>query len=258
MHLSKDTVRALGRIRMATNIPGYPFDFRAIPAAVFIVVGGATMAFHTSAFDGHPASPPVVPPVLVTILDRDPEPEVDNPRQTGAIPGERRVAGTPAEVPPPPARCLANAELPALEFQPLRHVGPLAMVVPTQTWGDSPGVAKVPTGHTVRPAADGDVGMYWQVVRRLIAAKAVYPPTAVRRNAAGQVVLRLRIGARGELVQTVLATSSGEVTLDRAALSAVREAAPFPVPDLGRDANTNGCEALIPVRFELVDGAASR
>lgn len=51
----------------------------------------------------------------------------------------------------------------------------------------------------------------------------------------------------------MVATSSGDSALDRTALAAVREAAPFPVDALGTASGTNVLEALIPLRFELVD-----
>ncbi len=246
LRLSRATVRALSRFRMAVLFPVHPFDFRVFPAAASVMAGGVIVALCARTFDRQFITPPVERPVLVTVVER--APELDNPRETTvAIPGDPPATADPTEVPPPPARQAADPELPALVLRLTRQVNPIA-IPPMRI--DPPAEPQPPA-----LAAKGvDPGAFWQQVRRLIAAKAVYPPTAVRRNASGQVILRVRIGPRGELIAAGIATSSSDGALDHAALSAVREAAPFPVRGLELSSATNGIEALIPVRFELVDG----
>jgi TonB family protein len=246
LRLSKETARALGRIRMAVFFPVHPFDFRVLPAAVSVLASGAIVALCMRAFTGLVAAPPEERSILVTVVERTPE--LENPRERDVIPSEPRAEAVPAEVPPPPARDATGTEMPALVLRLARRVDTVAAV---PAWIESP-LAPAPRAG----AAGGELAAFWQQVRQRIAAKAVYPPAAVLRNAAGQVVLRVRIGPRGELMQAGIAASSSDGALDRAALSAVRDAAPFPFLDLARATGTNALEALIPVRFELVDGPA--
>ena len=250
LRLSKDAVHVLHGIRMAASFPVHPFSLWTLPGAASLIANGAIVAFCVWTSDGPPVPPPVERSITVTVLDHDPEPALDDPRQAAAIPGEPRGLAAPAEVPPPPDRHVADMELPELVLRLARHVDTTAV---TPTWIDSP----VAGEQTARPPNAGEMGAFWQQVRGLIAAKTVYPPAAVRRNASGQVVLRVRVGPSGELLQTDIARSSSDGALDRAALSAVREAVPFPALNFERSAATNAIEALIPVRFELVEGPAS-
>ncbi len=249
LRLSKDTAYELSRMRMAVFFPVHPFDIRALPAAVSVVASGMIVALCIWTLDGQLVSPPAERSILVTVLDRDPV--LDDPRQPATIPSEPRAAAAPSEVPPPPARLAADPALPALLLRFTRRVDPVAVA---PLWVEPAAALE----HTLPPPEGGDKGAFWQQVRRLIAARAVYPPAAVRRNASGQVLLRVQIGAHGELIEAGIAESSSDGALDRAALSAVREAAPFPARTFDRGATTNGIEALIPVRFELLDGPAGQ
>ena len=250
LRLSKDTVRMLHAIRLSAAFPMHSLGSWAMPIALSVLANGALVALGLWPFDGRTVTPPVERAILVTVLDR--EPVLDNPRQGVALPSEPRTTRTAgaAEVPPPPARNAPNVEFPALVLRLARHADPVASA---PMWNNDPPAS----GHASPVPGPGRMGAFWQQVRQLIAAKAVYPPAAVRRNASGQVILRVRIDPRGKLTQVNIATSSSDGALDRAALSAVREAAPFPVGTLGAGAGTNGLEALIPVRFELVDGPAN-
>ncbi len=77
-----------------------------------------------------------------------------------------------------------------------------------------------------------------------------YPVSAQQKGIAGNVVIRLRISREGHVIYSAIDVSSGNVTIDNAALAMVRASDPLPhVPDNypeGRE-----LEFLIPVSFEL-------
>jgi len=92
-------------------------------------------------------------------------------------------------------------------------------------------------------------GNYLSIVRSRIETKKHYPPFARNLQQEGTVIVNVVIGADGAVVSTSLVKSSGFATLDKAALAAVRKAAPFPPPSgygLGR------MSIDIPLLFKLI------
>ena len=232
-----------------------PFKIGTAPAVASIAAASAVFALCAWAFPVVSAQPAAERPVFITILDRDPTPVPDtSPRAsaTSASPGEPRPAASRAEIPPPPAAVIATIEDSTL-VMPFAQGAPRPVLRPE--WGDLPVTAEQPT--TFQPVASSGIGgdtlAFWQSVRLLVAARAVYPPAAARRRSAGQVVIRVRVRPEGTLDGATVASASGDPALDRAAVAAVREAAPFPIQALGAAAGTNILEALIPLRFEFAD-----
>jgi TonB family protein len=82
-------------------------------------------------------------------------------------------------------------------------------------------------------------------VQRRIAAASSYPEAARLRGIEGQAVVEMRTDARGALVESRIASSSGSSILDRAALDLVRAA--FPVENPTR----TEAELEITIRFSL-------
>jgi len=76
----------------------------------------------------------------------------------------------------------------------------------------------------------------------------LYPPAAVRDGVEGTVLLRIRIGTRGEVVNVELVKSSGSAVLDNAAIDGVRTWHGRPARIAGRAIETS---ALLPVVFRL-------
>jgi TonB family protein len=76
----------------------------------------------------------------------------------------------------------------------------------------------------------------------------LYPERARKAGMEGQVVLHLQISAQGEMIQAMVARTSGSRLLDEAALTAVR-ASKFKPAQQGGAAVTSEAEALY--RFEL-------
>lgn len=71
---------------------------------------------------------------------------------------------------------------------------------------------------------------YWDAVREAVAAELRYPRAAQQRRAEDTVILRIVIGAAGQLLKAEPVPPYGEWVLTRAALAAVRRASPFPSP----------------------------
>ncbi|MGE4344747.1 MAG: energy transducer TonB [Geoalkalibacter sp.] len=90
---------------------------------------------------------------------------------------------------------------------------------------------------------------YLLSLRNLIAQYRRYPLPARRAGQEGIAVVRFILHPSGELLECEVLAASGIPLLDRAALSTVRNAAPFPPPppELGEKPLT--CE--IPIEFSL-------
>ena len=254
LRLPRATVERLRSYRLESLIGAAPFRIGTIPALASVMAGGAVVALCAWGFPVVSAQPPAERPVLVTMLDRDPAPVPEVLARAATQPGEERPMAARADIPPPPppAAYIASIENPALTL-PFAQGEPQAVLRPV--WGDAPVAAS--QAVTFQPAASGgasgDTLAFWNNVRVRVAARVVYPPAAARRGSAGEVVVRVRIRQDGMLDGASVATSSGDAALDRTAVAAVREAAPFPVAALGAASGTNALEALIPLRFELVD-----
>lgn len=70
--------------------------------------------------------------------------------------------------------------------------------------------------------------LYRSNVMKLIYSRVVYPGRAIDRNQEGTVQLTVRLKKDGELIEASLAEESEYSLLNRAALKAVKDAAPFP------------------------------
>lgn len=71
---------------------------------------------------------------------------------------------------------------------------------------------------------------YFSMVRMRIESKKRYPHSAVRRRIQGTVVVRFVIGGRGEVEDIHIVEESQHRLLNEAALDAIRDSSPFPVP----------------------------
>lgn len=113
----------------------------------------------------------------------------------------------------------------------------------------APPAAVAPAAVSIPPGASSDTGQartedalqrFLAQVRRRIARHKDYPWVARRRHMEGRVTVRFAIYPDGSAQGLQVVQSSGFSPLDRAALEAVRKAAPFPgVPSQVRDGGVN-------------------
>lgn len=81
-------------------------------------------------------------------------------------------------------------------------------------------------------ASQGAVQTYASLVRARLAARK-----PASRGEGGRVVIRFSLSAGGQVLSAAIARSSGNPSLDQAALAAVRSAGPFPPPPAGTSAS---------------------
>lgn len=90
-----------------------------------------------------------------------------------------------------------------------------------------------------------DYSSWLKVIRDKIERAKVYPRMARHQGLEGKTTLRFKINSQGQVEKVEIVESSGSSLLDSAAISAVRQAAPFPyVPGW----------LLLPILFELNTG----
>ena len=72
---------------------------------------------------------------------------------------------------------------------------------------------------------------------RIISAHKTYPPTAVRLGVVGEVRVKFKVSDDGMVSDAVVESSSGNASLDSAALNAVKSSSPLPPipPELGKN-----------------------
>lgn len=108
-----------------------------------------------------------------------------------------------------------------------------------------------PSAHEAVPDADlGDLrGLFTGKVRQRIANAKYYPRTARRRGMEGQPVIAFTLDKSGQLVKVDLAQTSGYQLLDRAAVEAVHQAAPY--PEIPTELQTDTFQFKLPISFVL-------
>lgn len=90
---------------------------------------------------------------------------------------------------------------------------------------------------------------YRRALIRWLERRKFYPPAARRAGLEGQVVLRIRLGRDGTVIETALAGSSGHAVLDEAALDLVGRAGD--APPLPADFPADQAELVAPLSFLL-------
>jgi TonB family protein len=78
-----------------------------------------------------------------------------------------------------------------------------------------------------------------------------YPSRARRLNREGRVIVQVLVAPDGALVASELAETSGYKSLDKAALAAVKDSDPFPVPPAGLATVEEPFEFILPIEFKL-------
>jgi len=92
-------------------------------------------------------------------------------------------------------------------------------------------------------------GLFTGKVRQRIANAKYYPRMAKRRGMEGQPIIAFTLGRQGQLTKVALVKTSGYQLLDRAALKAVHQAAPY--PEIPAELKINTFQFKLPVSFIL-------
>jgi protein TonB len=225
---------------------------------------GLSLAVHLAALALLPdwrasAPPPTLPSIEVSLLPPPSEaapPPPPSPAAAPSVPAPapraRPAAARPAVVArqdaspaAPRVNPAAPAPAPAPEAAPGAETSaPLAIAPP------APPLAPAASVASAAQAADPALlARYGQTLSDLLARQQQYPRLAAVRGWEGEVVLKLVIARKGQLVTARVVRSSGHAVLDEHALALVAEAQPFPAlpgPSAGDD-----LELTVPVHYHL-------
>lgn len=183
------------------------------------------------------APPQPEPPAPEPPKAEPPKPEPAKPQPP---PEPKPVAAKPAPSPKPAPRTPAAPPVPAAATTAASEAAqPVMNGEPTPANIESaPAAPAVAVGTPNARAVERDdyLRMVWSRIMRYRPEKVPF---------AGTTRLRFTLTADGALVDVGVALSSGSGLLDRAALDAVRRAAPFPSPPLSAD----GLTFEIPFQF---------
>jgi periplasmic protein TonB len=113
-----------------------------------------------------------------------------------------------------------------------------------------PSAATVPNAPVDAAAADPALlARYGQALSELLARQQHYPRLAAARGWEGDVVLKLVIARKGQLIGAQVVRSSGHAVLDESALALVAAAQPFPA--LAGQGSGDDLEVTVPVHYQL-------
>lgn len=212
----------------------------------------ASAATENAALPKHPGPAPVEAPAPPS-----PSPQsVQSSRPQNPLPDIRKIAPPPAldlasapsprptpkpkplgepKPPPLPAMRSPSQPAPAPETAPMPEAkAPSPKRVtpgPVEQAGNTPAVSRDAGAHPTGHAPPGPkLDRYLHRIVRRIEAKKHYPFRARTRRIEGRTTVAFRISPQGRLLASHVVNHSGHDILDRAALKAVSDAAPFPKP----------------------------
>ena len=184
----------------------------------------------------NPVTPPSAPAVATspsrTLVT--PAPVPDRPK----IPKDRSVKWSP------PVR--ASSPAPAAMKTSVASAAPAAAHSVKGSGGDSKSGDNEGDEDGV---SDGGADNYFNLIRAMIEKQKKYPYSARKRRIQGRVVVRLIIDSDGGLHGLNLVKKAESDILNRAALDAVRRAAPFPGPP--KSLRSGPVRLEVPIVFNL-------
>jgi len=144
---------------------------------------------------------------------------------------------------------------PSLRVEPAEKVLPTARVdevAPAKPDQPLAGLSSVLLTGVEEAEASTISPEYLAAIRKRIERHQKYPRLARERGIEGTATVRFTLNRSGHLEELVLVSSSGSKTLDDAALTAIRESAPFPpFPESQRGARLR---IQLPIVFQLTSG----
>ena len=176
----------------------------------------------------------------------------------GILAEELRRAAAAVTAPPSPAT--SREEAPAPKPPPaktpsVRHSRPSPAPDLASSSPSPPGSAAAcaPGGHDAVSSAPAWAPTarvrYEELLYAWMEKHKQYPMLAQRRGLEGAGVVRVRIARDGHLLENAIVRSTGDATLDRAALDMVRRADPF--PGVPADYDGESFEFVAPIEYRL-------
>ena len=238
------------------RIDRYVYDERLTwgAAGVLLVVSALHAAGIGRLFVHEPAPPSLeaAPPIFEVRLEKLPPPRLpdlqpDRPPEPDALPPPDEPIKRPQQTRPVPI--LVDT--------------PTTDPVPPDTWvkpyelGDEalPGVigpkveGGVPDGEGFEDAPQGPRHVY-EKLKPVFVLPPTYPARCLRLGIEGRVQLKVLVGENGRVQEATIGKSSGDASLDEAALEAVRK---WRFEAARRDGAPVRAWALVPIEFKLID-----
>lgn len=206
------------------------------PAALPDEPEPAAMIIQLEPLPVPPPTPPA-PPQPEVMPEPEPEPKiVEAPKPKLVIakpkPKPKPKPAEPKPQPPKPVEPAPPAPPAPTPPQPTREPAPAA-----------------PQAAAASTRSDAEATWKGLVMARMARYKE-YPDDARRRNVQGTVKVRFVVDAKGRVVSQEIVGSSGNRSLDRAALRQIRRAQPLPKPP-AELLNNGRKEVLAPFTYEL-------
>jgi len=171
-----------------------------------------------------------------------PQPAPDMPRPAvQPVQVQEQVIAAPTVPVPPSVAPVARSAPPSVQAKPPVTAAP----VRPQPQKAAPVIAMPAPTAPVMVVAPAELEAYRQSVSKEVMRHMRYPRVAVMRKWQGKTVVEMQLSADGEVIQVVVAESSGKEVLDEAALEMVRRSLPLPKPPPGVRTVT------VPVAFRL-------
>ncbi len=160
-----------------------------------------------------------------------------------SVPATSPVAARPVKLAKPRPKAATPTPSPAIDTSPAPQgeLGPSSETVATDHF---PGSGDTETGRRAVPVATAPS----YSLGSAHTPAPDYPWSARRRGIEGRVVVRLHVGADGTPFRVELLHSSGDSTLDRAALQTLRQWRLHPATSLGQAVDG---QVVVPISFKL-------
>jgi periplasmic protein TonB len=184
-------------------------------------------------------APVLAPPAVTAPTPRESGPKPQPaPTRPSVVARQDAAPIAPRVIQPAPAPSPAAAE-------PVTAPAPASLATPHPDAAPAPNAAA-----DVAPAADPSLlARYGQALSELLARQQRYPRLAAARGWEGDVVLKLVIARKGQLVGVQVVRSSGHAVLDENALELVAAAQPFPA--LAGQGSGDDLEVTVPIHYQL-------
>ncbi|WP_191229003.1 energy transducer TonB [Aurantiacibacter xanthus] len=193
----------------------------AIVAGHCVLLAVAASAFRTSLTHIDRETP-----ALVALFEKDPVQPAAAPRPEQ--PASARPSPPPPAMPSAPSGASGSGGAEPVTVAMVQPVRGPAIPLEVTPFALAPR-AGLPEPASIAPPAPGEPDLLVRYAGVLRTAIMAWAPRGLHKE--GEAVVSFRIDRSGQVLDTRIMRSSGDVQLDRLALRMVRQAAPFPPPD---------------------------